>query len=77
MNWSEIWAVYGGRLAWTAWGLFFGLLYLRVGFGPMLVVMLLTLLGYGIGRRKDLRAGPLLPWSEIRDRLVQRWRPFR
>ncbi|CAM3292235.1 MULTISPECIES: DUF2273 domain-containing protein [Saccharibacillus] len=77
MKWSEIWTVYGGRLAWTAAGLFFGLLYLAVGFWHMLVVALLTLLGYGIGSRKDRRAGPLLPWGELRARLMERWRPFR
>lgn len=77
MKWSEIWGVYGGRLSWTAWGLFFGLLYLWVGFWHMLVVALLTLIGYWVGRRKDLNSAPLLPWREMRDRLLERWRPFR
>ncbi|MDO3409534.1 DUF2273 domain-containing protein [Saccharibacillus sp. CPCC 101409] len=77
MKWDEIRTVYGGRLIWTAWGLFFGLLYLLVGFWHAAFVALLTLLGYWIGRRKDLRAEPLLPWREIRERLGERWRPFR
>ncbi|MEJ8304559.1 DUF2273 domain-containing protein [Saccharibacillus sacchari] len=77
MKWNEIWAVYGGRLSWTACGLFFGLLYLVVGFWHMVVVALLTLLGFWIGRRKDLQSGPLLPWGEIWGKLAERWRPFR
>lgn len=77
MKWNEVWAVYGGRLTWTAFGLFFGLLYLLVGFWHMLVAASITLIGYWIGRRKDLGSEPLLPWNEIRERLLRRWGPFR
>lgn len=75
--WREVWTTYGGRIAGLITALFLGLLYLIVGFWDMLFVGLLLWAGYAIGKAKDERRGPLLPWQRMLGWLTERWRPFK
>jgi uncharacterized membrane protein len=75
--WREFWANYGKRAAGAAAGLFFGFLYLFVGFWDMLFVGLLVLIGYWIGKQMELDNGPILPWQRLWYALLERFRPFR
>ncbi|MCA0754513.1 DUF2273 domain-containing protein [Paenibacillus sp. N4] len=75
--WREFLAVYGKRAAGAAIGLFFGLLYLIVGFWDMLFVGLLIFIGYWIGMQKELNDGPVFPWQRLWYSLLERFRPFK
>ncbi|OMF34256.1 hypothetical protein BK133_13135 [Paenibacillus sp. FSL H8-0548] len=75
--WTEFWAIYGKRAAGAAIGLFFGFLYLFVGFWDMLFVALLVSIGYWIGLHKETNNGPILPWQRLWYSLLERFRPFK
>ncbi|MBN3522322.1 DUF2273 domain-containing protein [Paenibacillus apiarius] len=72
--WKEIWESHGGRIIGIAAGIFFGMLYLIVGFWDMLFFALLVFIGYNVGRQKDLHLGPMFPWQRIGSWLSERWR---
>lgn len=67
------WETYGGRAGGLAAGLFFGIVYLISGFWDMLFVALLIGIGYWIGKHKDEKKGPLLPWDRLTDWVADRW----
>lgn len=75
--WKQLWETYGGRAAGVAAGLFFGFLYMFVGFWNMLFFALLVWIGYLVGKHKDTGSGPLFPWQRIAEWVTDRFRPFR
>ncbi|MBG9733773.1 DUF2273 domain-containing protein [Paenibacillus alvei] len=72
--WKEIWESHGGRLLGVAAGIFFGILYLIVGFWDMLFFALLVFIGYAVGRQRDMNLGPLFPIQRIGMWMSERWR---
>lgn len=72
--WKEIWESHGGRLLGVSAGIFFGILYLIVGFWDMLFFALLVFIGFAIGRQRDLKLGPLFPFQRIGMWMSERWR---
>ncbi|MCC3373394.1 DUF2273 domain-containing protein [Cohnella sp. REN36] len=75
--WKIWWETYGGRAGGVAAGLLCGLIYLISGFWDMLFCALLVGIGYGIGKHKDEKRGPLLPWDRLVSWLTDRWPPSR
>jgi len=77
--WKQVWDSHGGRLLGVAAGLFFGLLYLIVGFWDMLVVAFIVFIAYLIGKSKDLRdtEGSMFAWRQWYEWLNDRWKMFR
>lgn len=75
--WKNWWETYGGRAGGVAAGLLCGLIYLISGFWDMLFCALLVGIGYGIGKHKDEKRGPLLPWDRLVSWLTDRWPPSR
>ncbi|MGG1635741.1 hypothetical protein BK120_08085 [Paenibacillus sp. FSL A5-0031] len=75
--WREFWNIYQKRMIGAAIGLFFGLLYLFVGFWDMLFVGLLVSIGYWIGLQKETSDGPIFPWQRLWYSLLERFRPFK
>ncbi len=75
--WREFLSLYGKRAAGAAIGLFFGLLYLFVGFWDMLFVALLVAVGYWVGVQKEMSNGPIVPWRKLWELLTDRFRPFK
>ncbi|MGO4699111.1 DUF2273 domain-containing protein [Paenibacillus sp. 2TAB26] len=75
--WREFWNIYQKRMIGAAIGLFFGLLYLFVGFWDMLFVGLLVSIGYWIGLQKETSDGPVFPWQRLWYSLLERFRPFK
>jgi uncharacterized membrane protein len=71
--WKEWLESSGGRIVGVLVGLFFGLVYLIAGFWDMLFVALLMGTGYWIGKQKDEKRGPLLPWDRLADWMTDRW----
>lgn len=71
--WKSWWESYGGRAVGVAAGLFFGLIYLIVGFWDMLFIALLIGIGFWIGKQRDDNRGPLLPWDRLTDWVTDRW----
>jgi uncharacterized membrane protein len=71
--WSVWWDTYGGRACGVGAGLLFGLVYLLVGFWDMLFFALLVGVGFWIGKQKDDKRGPLLPWDRLTDWVTGRW----
>ncbi|WP_318652442.1 hypothetical protein [Paenibacillus lycopersici] len=43
----------------------------------MLFFGLLLWAGYAIGKMKDERRGPIIPWQRLTAWLTERWRPFK
>ncbi|UHA72880.1 DUF2273 domain-containing protein [Paenibacillus sp. 481] len=72
--WKEMWESHGGRFVGIAAGMFFGLLYLIVGLWDMFVFALLVIIGYQVGKRKDLHLSSLIPWQRVGFWLSERWR---
>lgn len=72
--WKQIWESHGGRLLGVAAGIFFGILYLIVGFWDMLFFALLVFIGYAVGRQRDLHLGSLFPVQRIGMWMSERWR---
>ncbi|ALS28401.1 DUF2273 domain-containing protein [Paenibacillus cisolokensis] len=75
--WKEWWSSGSGRIIGVTAGIFFGFLYLFVGFWDMLFFALLVFIGYVVGKQKDTDSGPLLPWRRLSEWVMDRWRPFR
>jgi len=74
--WTQLWERHRGAAVGAAAGVFFGVIYLIVGFWDMLVFAFLAILGYYIGSRWD--RGEL--GSGIADlirRMSEKWRLFR
>ncbi|WEK55601.1 MAG: DUF2273 domain-containing protein [Candidatus Cohnella colombiensis] len=71
--WKDWWAIYGGRCSGIAAGLFFGIIYLIVGFWDMLFCALLIGIGYWIGKQRDENRGPILPWDRLTEWVTDRW----
>lgn len=74
--WRNLWQQHTGKCAGTAAGLFFGIVYLIVGFWDMLFLALLVFVGFQVGKRID-RGEPGPNFSRILDWLNNRWRMFR
>lgn len=53
--WDKLWQTHGGRMVGTLFGLFFGIIYLIVGFWKTLVFGMFVGLGYLWGYRLDHR----------------------
>lgn len=64
MNWFDTLMPYVGRIIGVAGGLFFGFLFLLVGFWKTLFFAMLVFLGYYLGRKKDRK-------EELRDVLTR------
>ncbi|WP_411347401.1 DUF2273 domain-containing protein [Paenibacillus sp. WLX2291] len=77
MIWKQIWETHGGRIVGVLAGIGCGVLYVTVGFWDMLFFALLVFIGYTVGRNRDLRLGPFIPWQRLSEWLGDRWRPFR
>ncbi|UPK42052.1 MULTISPECIES: DUF2273 domain-containing protein [Paenibacillus] len=77
MLWREIWDSHRGRIIGIAFGIFFGFLYVWIGFWDMLFFALLVFIGYTLGRRSDSKLGSFIPWREWGQWLGDRWRPFK
>jgi len=77
MFWRELLQTHGGRAAGVLAGVFFGIIYLIAGFWDMLFFALLVWIGYYIGRMKDERSGPAIPWDRLKEWWGDRWRRFR
>jgi len=75
--WREFWTSYGKRAAGAATGLFFGLIYLFVGFWDMVFIALLVAVGYWVGKQKELGNEPILPIQRMWYSLLERFRPFK
>ena len=58
-------------------GIFFGFIYLIAGFWDMLFFALLVWIGYYVGRMKDERNGPVIPWERLTGWLNDRRRRFK
>jgi uncharacterized membrane protein len=71
--WRAWWDTHGGKAAGVAAGLLFSIIYLISGFWDMLFCALLIGIGYWIGKLKDERRGPLLPWDRLTDWVTDRW----
>ncbi|MBB6730521.1 DUF2273 domain-containing protein [Cohnella zeiphila] len=71
--WKSWWETYGGRAAGVAAGLFLFFIYVFVGFWDMLFCALLAGIGYGLGKRRDDKRGPLVPWDRLLTWLTDRW----
>ncbi|MCM3784109.1 DUF2273 domain-containing protein [Neobacillus mesonae] len=77
MPWKEIWESHRGRILGIAGGIFFGIIYLIVGFWDMLFFALVVFIGYTLGRRSDEKFGSVIPWRSWLEYLSERWRPFK
>ncbi|KQY87664.1 MULTISPECIES: DUF2273 domain-containing protein [Paenibacillus] len=77
MLWREIWDSHRGRVLGIAFGIFFGFLYVWIGFWDMLFFALLVFIGYTLGRRSDSKLGSFIPWREWGQWLGDRWRMFK
>ncbi|CAH1217887.1 MULTISPECIES: DUF2273 domain-containing protein [Paenibacillus] len=77
MLWREIWDNYKGRILGIVGGIFFGFLYVWIGFWDMLFFALLVFVGYTLGRRSDSKLEFHIPWREWGQWLGDRWRPFK
>ncbi|WP_145148902.1 DUF2273 domain-containing protein [Paenibacillus xylanexedens] len=77
MLWKEIWDSHRGRITGIIGGIFFGFLYVWIGFWDMLFFALLVFIGYTLGRRSDSKLGSSIPWREWGQWLSDRWRPFK
>ncbi|MCM3171352.1 DUF2273 domain-containing protein [Paenibacillus sp. MER 99-2] len=77
MLWREIWDSHRGRILGIAFGIFFGFLYVWIGFWDMLFFALLVFIGYTLGRRSDSKVGSFIPWREWGQWLGDRWRMFK
>ncbi|MDN8587914.1 hypothetical protein B2I21_23095 [Chryseobacterium mucoviscidosis] len=77
MLWREIWDSHRGRITGIIAGIFFGFLYVWIGFWDMLFFALLVFIGYTLGRRSDSKLGSFIPWREWGQWLGDRWRPFK
>ncbi|WP_128102627.1 MULTISPECIES: DUF2273 domain-containing protein [Paenibacillus] len=77
MLWREIWDSHRGRILGIAFGIFFGFLYVWIGFWDMLFFALLVFIGYTLGRRSDSKLGSFIPWREWGQWLGDRWRMFK
>jgi uncharacterized membrane protein len=75
--WRELLTTHGGRVFGIAAGVFLGFVYLFAGFWDMLFFALLVWIGYYIGRMKDERSGPVIPWDRLISWLNERWRLFK
>ncbi|WP_027093764.1 DUF2273 domain-containing protein [Cohnella thermotolerans] len=71
--WKNWWETYGGRTTGVAAGLFFFLIYSLCGFWDMLFCALLAGIGYWIGKNRDDKRGPIVPWGRLTDWLTDRW----
>jgi uncharacterized membrane protein len=71
--WKEWWETYGGRSVGIAAGFLLGIIYLISGFWDMLFFALLMGVGYAIGKNKDLKRGPILPWGRLAEWMNDRW----
>ena len=71
--WKAWWESYGGRASGVAAGLLFGIIYLISGFWDMLFCALLVGIGYGIGKHRDFKRGPLVSWERLTDWVTDRW----
>lgn len=77
MFWKELWNSYRGRVLGVAAAVVMIVIYLIFGFWNMLFCALLLYIGYTAGKYKDLELGSLIPWKELREWLLGRWRPFK
>lgn len=75
--WNSLWTQYSKRIIGAAAGLFFGIIYLIVGFWDMLFVALLVGAGYWYGKQKEYASGTIFPWDRIWQALSKLFRPYR
>ncbi|URN94256.1 MAG: DUF2273 domain-containing protein [Candidatus Pristimantibacillus lignocellulolyticus] len=75
--WKDIWPVYWKRIIGAGIGLFFGIIYLIVGFWDMLFVALLVGVGYWIGKEKEDASHPLAPLEQLWQTFLKLFRPYR
>ncbi|MCR8659292.1 DUF2273 domain-containing protein [Paenibacillus endoradicis] len=75
--WKDIWPVYWKRIIGASIGLFFGIIYLIVGFWDMLFVALLVGVGYWFGKEKEYASHPLAPLERLWQTFLKLFRPYR
>lgn len=71
--WKEWWQTYGGRLSGALAGGALFIVYKTSGFWDMLFCALLVGTGYWIGKMRDEKREPLIPWERLVDWLESRW----
>lgn len=71
--WREWWQTYGGRATGALAGGALFVVYLISGFWDMLFCALLVGAGFWIGKMRDEKRGPLIPWERLTDWLWNRW----
>jgi len=74
--WNELWERHRGKLTGLIVGLLLSLIYLFAGFWDMLVVAMILLLGYALGKRADDRTLGAL-FANVLEWLNDRWRLFK
>jgi uncharacterized membrane protein len=74
--WNEIWEQHRGKLIGAIIGVFFGILYLIVGFWDTLIFAFIVAVGYYIGSKVDKKED-IVPFQEIINYLSQKWKMFR
>lgn len=77
MSLKQLWETHRGRILGLAVAVFLCPIYLFFGFWNMLFCALLLFIGYTFGKYKDLDEGPLIPWGDLKNWLLSRWRPFK
>lgn len=53
--WKDLWERHPGKLMGSIIGVFFGIIYLIVGFWDTLMFAIIALIGFYIGRKVDLK----------------------
>lgn len=74
--WNEIWEQHRGKLIGAIAGLFFGILYLIVGFWDTLIFAFIVVVGYYIGSKVDKKED-IVPFRDVINYLSQKWKMFR
>jgi len=74
--WNELWERHRGKTIGVLAGVFFGFLYLIVGFWDTLIFAFIVTVGYYIGNKADKKED-IVRIQNILDYLSQKWKMFR
>lgn len=74
--WNDIVEHHKGKLIGAIAGVFFGFLYLFVGFWDTLIFAFIVVVGYYIGNKVDKKED-IVPYQDIMNYLSQKWKMFR
>jgi len=74
--WRELWNDHRGKTVGVIAGVFFGLIYLLVGFWDALIFAFIVTVGYYIGNKVDKKE-QMMSLQDMLSYLSQKWKMFR